>query len=667
MRPRLHWITWRLLNRLPRQNLRDRLINAKPIATFVRDSTSSNQLQAHRGLKSLNLDTFDRLTLLHILYLSKRNGYFTDPSRTYVLSYPLTQYKWNHHDMVLILEGLLSLNQTNLSKEFLIHQLEKGHIESLYSTMALCMRKRNAELALAIFNFAAQNPERMDAGVFTGVIHCCACDELKHIRTAIRLFERMEREGFEPNYRTYGAILLAYARLNHWNEIHSLLEIVQMEKSTRELNKAISCAIVNSYHKSMYIAASKLFMMMLEGGMMPKDNHVWHAALSSSGRIANIKTLDAVTQSISSQNPVDKSLLCIIMSAYGYANKPEKAFDIFDRERDRIHEPNADIANALLTTCMRSESLDRVTQVIDYMKQNHIHWDLCTLNILLQICAIHGDFRQAEEYWRTAEETFHIRVDRQSYELLVQVYTQARAYDKVFKLWQDDRTCRRRGKSSLMLNCLIDACKEYKDIDTALKFLDEFQERGHVVSSFSQNRLISVFLACDQGSQALAYYHEIMLNEKNQTPHAVTALLKHYMSKNEYEKVMELYHFFISEPERLHFPLDAIYLYVAKAAALTGEHQVVLDVYKLAEQAGSSVVISARLGIELLESCKKANDWKSAVTLYDHLHPKLNQETAQHFYKQVLQVVASAGEYEEALNVNGGAWYRSRQTDVIEE
>lgn len=671
MRHRLHWIPWRLVSRVARQNPRTEQILNQPTKLFMRTSTYSTQLHAQKNSKTLNLTTFDRNTLLHILYVSKKNGHFTNSSRNYLLTYPLTEYKWNHHDLVAILEGLLSLSQSNLSREFLLNQLQRGHIDSSYSTMALFMRKHNAELAIELFNFMAEKPNKMDAGLYTGVIHCCACGELKHIRSAIRLFERMEREGFEPNYRTYGAILLAYARLNHWNEIYSLLELVQVEKSSRELNKTISCAIVNSYHKSMYIVASKLFMMMIEGGMMPKDNHVWHAALSSSGRMADTKTLNAVTQSISSQNPVDKSLLCIIISAFGYTDTPEKAFDIFDRERDRIHEPTVEIANSLLTTCMRSQSLDRITQVTDYMEENHIDWDLCTLNILLRICAINGDIRQAEEYWRIAEEKFHIRVDRQSYEILVQVYTEAQAYDRVIKLWQCDRTCRRRAKSSLMFNCLMDACKECKDIDTASNLVAEFQNRGHVIANFSQNRIISLFLACDQEARALSYYQKLMLHEKNRTPYALTALLKHFIAQKEYEKVIDLYEEFADtlETRDYHFfSLDAVFVYVAKAAALTGAHQLVLDVYKLAEQAGSSVVIRERLGIELLDSCQKANDWKTAVTVYDHLHPKLSQEMMEKFYKRVLQVVASAGQYEEALNVNGGAWYRSRQLEnSIEE
>ena len=126
-----------------------------------------------------------------------------------------------------------------------------------------------------------------------------------------------------------------------------------------------------------------------------------------------------------------------------------------------------------------------------------------------------------------------------------------------------------------------------------------------------------------------------------------------------------MYEKFLACLERGHvdlFPNDALFVLAARAALASSAPKRALDVFC---ECPPSMPMAVRKEVAKIavEACDKTEDWKSAVQLYDSIAPDLDEPSNIAIYEIVVKIVARAGEFEGALDVNGGEWYRNNRTD----
>nr|AAY43382.1 unknown protein [Phytophthora infestans] len=76
-----------------------------------------------------------------------------------------------------------------------------------------------------------------------------------------------------------------------------------------------------------------------------------------------------------------------------------------------------------------------------------------------------------------------------------------------------------------------------------------------------------------------------------------------------------------------------------------------------------SMAVHTELLVLAVSSCESEGDWRAAVTMYDEMTGRLDEDTNVEMYKHIVKIVASAGEFDRALDVGGGQWYRQNRPD----
>lgn len=614
----------------------------------------------------------DRVSFRKLLEECVATGKVSSVLRKYMDEYPIMNTAWDAQELVLITGALIKMNRSELALDLLKNQINQPDRNKLNRVAAESARLGNASVALGVLNIVKHLDMKPDVITYTSAIHACARGARNDVPMALQLLNQMIEDGVEPNHRTYGAVVLAYARMNRWEDIEDLMESITY---TDEAHKSdiFASAIITCTRNRQYQFATRIFLMLLDQGVYPGDK-LCNAALSACARTQDLYHLNVIFKLIEKHATPTMYTYNSMISAYGNALEVEKALEVFEQMRSRAVAPTAITFNALLLAAVRSRRVELVPYILDNMKDEGIKWDVYTLNSLLEACVLTGDSEKAEEYWAQAVDPkmHNVRLDRTHFETLMNVYFAGKDFDKVVELWQKNYTCRRRAKSSKTFNFLIRACKENGgDCATAEALMEEFAKRGHVASAVTHNHMLSTYLAAGKYTEARAHLRHMMESEGLASTFSFTSLMK-YLGKTEdqEEQILDLFDLYLDARANrpkwsnplLHFPADALYVLAIRAALALDEHDQILSIYNECPESVSIAVKQEMLRFAI-ESCDKKGDWKSAVSLYDEITSELEETTNVELYNQVVKIVARAGAFENALDVNGGEWYRQNRHD----
>ncbi|RLN84235.1 hypothetical protein BBJ28_00013215 [Nothophytophthora sp. Chile5] len=658
----------------------------------------------------------DRASFRKLLSNGMNSSTVSSVLRKYMDEYPILDNHWTDQELVMIVSTLIKMNRNEIALEVLRNQIQDANRERLNRVAAMSARLGNAQVALGVLDIAKHFNLAPDVVTYTSAIHACARGGYNDLPMALNLLNEMITSGVQPNARTYGAAVLAYARLQSWEEIEELINSIMYTEETRKVD-VFASAIITCSRNRQYEYAARLFDVLVEDGVYPGDN-VCNSALSACGRTSDLKRLRRIFNIVEQHaKPTIYTFNCMI-SAFGNAGKMDDALQVFKSMQEEHNvAPDVVTFNALLLSAVRSRRTHLIPFILSLMSDAGAKWDQYTLNMLLEGCALTGDVERAERYWAQAnppkmassnqsprevvqspdEEVQHdqpemegqdvhleeeaqdvqsevevqnVYLDRTHFETLMSVYFAAKDYAAVVSLWQDNYTCRRRAKSAKTLNFLICACEGLKDDEKAITLLAEFVERGQPVSAVTHNHMLAVFLAADKYSDAFEYLQKMREVDGQASTFSFTLLMKYLLKHQRYTEVVSMLDLYLGTVKSLswwqnpllHYPPDAIYVLATHAAAAMHDHETVLGIYDELP-ATMSTAVKEELLAQVIASCDREDDWRAAVTLFDEMTGQLEEDSNLELYKQVVKIVARAGEFDRALDVGGGKWYRRNRPD----
>ncbi|CAI5716482.1 unnamed protein product [Hyaloperonospora brassicae] len=601
--------------------------------------------------------------------------------RKFMDEFPILNNHWSDQELVMIVCALIKMNRSDTALQVLRNQVQEPDRERLNRIAAASARLGNAQVALGVLEITKHFQLQPDVITFTSVIHACARGRRCDVPVALNVLNDMVFAGVKPNARTYGAVALAYARLGRWEDIQELLGSISYADDEHK-TEVFTCAIISCSRNHQHGYASRLFELLLEDGVYPGDN-VCNSALSSCARTSDLAQLHRILKLVECHaTPSTYSYNCMI-SAYGNACRMDDAMRVFeDMWKHSSVAPDIVSFNSLLVAAVRSRKTDMFPFILSLMSEAGLKWDAYTLNILLQGCALNGDVQTAKRYWSEASQGKGadlkqspmdrqcVILDRAHFETLMSVYYAAKDYQSIVDMWLKDKLCRRRAKSSKALNFLIRACKGLKDDKLAATILAQFTDRGHPVSPITHNHMLEVFLAADKFVDAAAHLQKMIGMGGVASTFSFTVLMTYLAKNDRHSDVLAMFDLYLETREAvskgqnplLHYPADAIYVLTMRSAAKLQDHETVLAIYDgLPTQ--MSMAVRTELLVLAISSCEQDGDWRAAVTLFDDLTGELDAEINVELYKQVVKIVASAGEFDRALDVGGGQWYRQNRPD----
>ncbi|RLN48348.1 hypothetical protein BBJ29_001281 [Phytophthora kernoviae] len=646
-------------------------------AAFVKDK----RYREKKTKKSKWWTAMDRVSFRTLLTEEITSSKVSSVLRKFMDEFPILNNNWSDQELVMIVCTLIKMNRSAVALDVLRNQIVEANCDRINRVAAASARLGNAQVALGVLEIARQFNMAPDVITYTSAIHACARGGRYDMPMALTLLNEMITARVKPNARTYGAAVLAFARMDRWEDIEELVSSIPYSDDAQK-TEVFTCAIISCSRNRQYGYASRLFELLLEDGAYPGDN-VCNAALSACARTSDLTQLHRIFKLVERHTtPSIYSFNCMI-SAFGTARNLDDALGVLETIRSSpTVNPDVVTFNALLLAAVRSRRVGMIPFILSLMAESGKKWDEYTLNMLLEGCALTGDVEMANHYWaqatqgkeanadQSSAELQNVVLDRTHFETLMNVYYTAKDYAAILDLWQNNKTCRRRAKSSKSLNFLIRACEGLKDDGTAVKLLGEFENRGQPLSSITHNHMLSVFLAANKYPDALAYLHKMMDEEGVVSTFSFMALMKYLVKEKCHSDVLSLFDLYLGTREGtlkrqnpfLHYPSDAIYVVAMRSAVELQDHETALAIYSDLP-ATMSMAIRKELLALAISSCEHESDWRGAVTMYDEMTGKLDEETNVEMYKHIVKIVASAGEFDRALDVGGGQWYRQNRPD----
>ncbi|OWZ20859.1 putative mitochondrial protein [Phytophthora megakarya] len=615
----------------------------------------------------------DRVSFRMLLTEEMGSNKVSSVLRKYMDEFPILNTNWSDQELVMIVCALIKMNRSKVAMGVLRNQIKEPNRDRLNRVAAASARLGNAQVALGILEITNHFNLVPDVVTFTSAIHACARGAKFDVPMATNLLNEMISVGVQPNARTYGAVILAYARMDRWEEIKDLVNSIPYTDDAHK-TEVFTCAIISCSRNRQHQFVFQLFELLLEDGVYPGDN-VCNAVLSSCARTSALPQLRRICKLVEHHaTPSAYSYNCII-SAFGNSCNMDEAFEVFEKmQKDPIVSPDIVTFNSLLLAAVRSRKVGMFPDILSLMNEAGLKWDTITLNILLEGCVLKGDVEMANRYWLQAiqgpDHKQHVTLDRAHYETLMTVYFAAKNYKAIVDLWQKDILCRRRAKSSKALNFLLRSCEGLKDDKTAVAILAEFADRGQPLSPISHHHMLEVFLAADKYASASAYLQKMMEVDGLVSTFSFTVLMKYLAKNNHHSDVLAMFDQYLETRETsakhqnplLHYPTDAIYVLTMRSAVEFQDHETVLAIYGELPTT-MSVAVRTELLVLAILSCEREGDWRAAVTMYDAMTGKLDEDINVELYKQIVKIVASAGEFDRALDVGGGQWYRQNRPD----
>ncbi|KAF0718730.1 Aste57867_1515 [Aphanomyces stellatus] len=575
-------------------------------------------------------------------------------------SMPLLQMKWSHQEAPAILTCLVLLNRTDDAIKYA--RRWAGHLPVLRHFMIQAARTHCPELALALLSITAQtHPRAIDTFFYSCAIGACARGPLPFVASAHDLFWDMQDHRVPASEMTYGAVLIACGRLDDWRRAEEFCTVLDAEPERDAIYNSViqQIGLFNNHEFTV-----RLFERALTHDI-PLSERAHRVAISSCAKISRrdhaLSLLDAFLDKIptSSYSPL---LFNSLISSYANL-EPATSFDLFEtmpqRDRDLF------TYNSVLLACVHDRNLSRG---LDLFRAMPMPYDVVTVCTMLQLCRTTKDVVRATEIYDEALVALG-GPSTVLFEEYVETLVECDAYEAARVFYGANKDADAFHRTSKLLNLLLRA--SVHDLASAQAIFKDFAARPVPIASVSWNHLLAAHIAADD----LANAEELLLRmqiRKSVTVFSYLQLMRAYYNKREFSNVTRVYDHFVSQRfhrtdfglrnKPLHTPQTGLHILVSRARYAAGDYSAVLDMASsfnaprlrfLADGAKRELVKQAVLAAEQL------GDWQKCVQLYgDMVRNGCSDALA---YEATVRAVAKAGEFEAALDVNGGDWYRNSE------
>ncbi|KAH9078474.1 hypothetical protein Ae201684P_019559 [Aphanomyces euteiches] len=399
--------------------------------------------------------------------------------------------------------------------------------------------------------------------------------------------------------------------------------------------------------------------------VLPERIH--RIAISSSAKISNrddaMQQLDAFQDQMTSSIESPELFNALIAA---YANlDPETSFDVFQTMQDRGIVPDIFTYNSVLLACVRQRNYDRGLQVFQSMPAKK---DIVTNCTMLQLCRQANEIAMAKLVYYNCLN--HLGPSTVLYEEFVETLVENNRMADAIKVYTKNKDLNSFLRTSKLLNLLLRAAKD--DVETAQAIFEDFSTRPVPISVVSWNHLMAAYIAADRLTDADRILHE-MQRRGLASVFSYQQLMSAFYDKGDFGRCVDMYKQFVGVRfQRLNnamrfkqlqsFPQTGLRITASRA---TYEMKVFADVVQMAPSfhAPKLHMLTEGCKRELIKqsilAAEQLNDWQTCVQLYTEMVRANCNDIAA--YESTVRAVAKAGEFDAALDVDGGSWYRNER------
>ncbi|KAG9399269.1 hypothetical protein AC1031_012226 [Aphanomyces cochlioides] len=581
--------------------------------------------------------------------------------RQMLTSMPLMDMKWKVDEAPAILIALVLLDRVKDAIYF-----ASRYRDAAIQRHFIVLSKRLAcpGLALAIL---AQVSEYHGSGAVDEFFYGCAIAACSHgpkasIHVTHVLFQDMQDHGVPINAKTFGSIMCACARLDEWKR---MTQIWQLVDSLPEKEAIYTEILLELGKADLHEATFRAYKHALaEKIVLPERIH--RIAISSSSKISNrddaMQQLDAFQDQMASsiESP---ALFNALIAAYANLH-PETSFDVFQTMQDRGIVPDIYTYNSVLLACVRQRDYARGLEVF----QSIADYDIVTNCTMLQLCRQANEIAMAKSVYYNCLN--HLGPSTVLYEEFVETLVENNRMADAIKVYTKNKDFSSFQRTSKLLNLLLRATKD--DVETAQAIFDDFSTRPLPISAVSWNHLMAAYIAADRLNDADRILHE-MQRRGQASVFSYQQLMSAFYDKGDFGRCVDVYKQFVGVRfQRLNNAMRAKQLQSFPQTGLRiTASRAMYEMKEFAEVVQMAPSFNAPKLHMLTEGCKRElikqsilaaeqlNDWQTCVQLYtDMVRANCNDIAA---YESTVRAVAKAGEFDAALDVDGGSWYRNER------
>ncbi|CAK4725516.1 hypothetical protein LEN26_020645 [Aphanomyces euteiches] len=582
--------------------------------------------------------------------------------RQMLTNMPLMEMKWNVDEAPAILVALVLLDRVKDAIYF-ASRYRDASVQRHF--IVLSKRLACPDLALAIL---AQVSEYHGSGAVDEFFYGCAIFACSHgpktsTHMAHVLFQDMQDHGIPISAKTFGSIMCACARHDEWKR---MTQIWQLVDSLPEKEAIYTESLLELGKADLHEATFRAYKHALaEKIVLPERIH--RIAISSSAKISNrddaMQQLDAFQDQMTSSIESPELFNALIAA---YANlDPETSFDVFQTMQDRDIVPDIYTYNSVLLACVRQRNYDRGLQVFQSMPAKK---DIVTNCTMLQLCRQANEIAMAKSVYYNCLN--HLGPSTVLYEEFVETLVENNRMADAIKVYTKNKDLKSFLRTSKLLNLLLRAAKD--DVETAQAIFEDFSTRPVPISVVSWNHLMAAYMAADRLTDADRILHE-MQRRGQASVFSYQQLMSAFYDKGDFGRCVDVYKQFVGVRfQRLNnamrskqlqsFPQTGLRITASRAMY---EMKEFADVVQMAPSfhAPKLHMLTEGCKRELIKqsilAAEQLNDWQTCVQLYtDMVRANCNDIAA---YESTVRAVAKAGEFDAALDVDGGSWYRNER------
>ncbi|KDO28095.1 hypothetical protein SPRG_20255 [Saprolegnia parasitica CBS 223.65] len=635
---------------------------AAPVLEATPLVDESTSLAAPEGRKLPSNKFFFRL--MH----SSKTMQISPTLRAMLSEMDLYNHKWEINEIPAVMNCLVLLDRVPEALAFAKKWINS--LTMLNHLMGQAARVKCPKLALGLLQLGVERNYAIDELTYNKCIVACARGPPSYLSTIEHLVTDMQEHGHRPNDLTFGALVVAAARLDHWSAVGPTLDMMD-ELPYDERVAAYSTVLVRLGREDHHEFCYRLFKHTITTGLSVSEDAV-RVVVASCGKIARRVDALEVLDAISLDSIVSLKTFNALIAALANLD-PTRAFEVFGTLQSR---PNLELdiytVNSVLLACVRARSFD---EGVELFESRPVPFDNVTICTMLQLCGQAKQHAKATEIFGTAlttlppsrqlyEEYFEALVESDVGSLAIEAFWRARENDTKFQ------------PTLKMLNCLLRACHastEHLDV-MGQRLLDVFENANHTVSSVSVNHQLSLLIAANKLDAADEWLNT-MRARGLVTYFSYQQLMVAYYDRGEYDKCLEVYG--QCRGQRIEmlqqvkwkpyaFPRTGLVLLAQRAYYALGDWDSVVAMAPTVKgrQGTLHPWLSDRGCQELLMRAilahEQRGDWEACVALYSKMVSVGMNDTDA--YQATVRAVAKAGEFEAALDVNGGEWYRNERT-----
>ncbi|OQS03404.1 hypothetical protein THRCLA_04297 [Thraustotheca clavata] len=575
---------------------------------------------------------------------------------------------WEIHEIPAVMNCLVLLDRVPDALAFA--KKWTNSITILDHLMGQAARVKCPKLALGLLQLAVERQYDVSTTTYNKCMVACARGPSSYLATVEHLFSDMQEHGHHPNGMTFGALLVAAARLDHWHSAQPTIDMMDTLPYEERL-EAYTQVIIRLGRLDHHEFCYRIFKHAMEESL-PLGEDAIRSVISSCGKIARRDDAAKMLDYVSLDSIQSLKTFNALIAAYANLNPP-KAFEVFQELQKR---PGLDLdiytVNSVLLACVRQRSFE---EGLELYESRPVPFDLVTICTMLQLFGQAKKPELAASIFLKALES--LPASRALFEEYFEALIECNEADTAIDAFWKYNSHPGFQPTLKILNCLLRACHECTDTGFDLKgkqIFDWFLKKHESIGSVAYNHMLTLLIKAQKIDQAHEWFDEMRL-KGIVTYFSFQQLMLAYYDCGEFAKCIDIYNSFQGQRiEMLQqvkwkpyaFPRTGLAVLAQRAHFALGDwDQVIAMAPQLKGRKGQLHPWYTDRGCqELLQKAilatEQKDDWQSCVSLYSMMvSVGMNDNEA---YQATVRAVAKAGEFEAALDVNGGEWYRNERT-----